>query len=218
MTVGLLLIAKEPIPGRVKTRLCPPCTPEQAAAVARAALEQTMAAAGRADVAARTLVVSGDYQPPAGWDLIAQSGEGLGERLANAFVDGCREGPALLIGMDTPQVTGALIGAVANGLEAADAVVAPATDGGWWALALRDPAHASALRNVPMSTSDTATETVRALRALDLRVARGPVLRDVDTAADAWAVATVQPDSPFAVAVRANVPRPRVDARRGGAQ
>jgi len=209
MTPALLVIAKEPVPGRVKTRLCPPCTPEQAAAVARAALDDTLSTVDHLKDAHRTLVISGTYPAPRGWTVIRQRGEGLGERLAHAFADTDDGGPALLVGMDTPQLTAELLGDLAHGLASADAVLGPAEDGGWWALALREPRYAAVLRDVPMSTADTGRLTRQALRDKGLRVVAGPGLRDVDTAADAWAVAGQCPDGRFAAAVRAYLPRAR---------
>jgi glycosyltransferase A (GT-A) superfamily protein (DUF2064 family) len=108
--------------------------------------------------------------------------------------------------MDTPQVTADLLADVWGALAGADAVLAPADDGGWWALALRDPHHAAALRHVPMSQPDTGVRTAAALRAHGLAVATGPALRDVDTAADARAVAAACPAGRFAAVVRTHVP------------
>jgi uncharacterized protein len=204
--VQVLVIAKAPVAGRVKTRLCPPCTPAGAAAVAAAALLDTLDAVS-ATAAAPTLVLSGRYAAPAGWRSVPQRGDELGERLACAFADTGRPGTAsLLVGMDTPQLDAGLLAAVIAGLGAADAVLAPAADGGWWALALRDPRHAQALRGVPMSRADTGERTAAALRAAGLTVAAGPLLRDVDTADDARAVAAMRPLSRFAAAVRDHVP------------
>jgi uncharacterized protein len=207
MSTQLLVIAKAPVPGRVKTRLCPPCTPGQAAAVAEAALVDTLAAGWTMPAVRRTLVLSGMYPVPMGWRSVRQRGTGLGDRLANAFADTVVSGVAsVLIGMDTPQVDAARLAAVVSALDRADAVLAPAEDGGWWALALRDPAHASALRVVAMSRPDTGALTAAALAGLGLDVARGPTLRDVDSAADAWAVARQVPDGRFSRAVRTHVP------------
>ena len=87
MRLQLLVIAKEPVPGRVKTRLCPPCTPQQAAAVAAASLADTLRTVDASPVALRTLAICGNYRPPAGWGLVRQRGDGLGQRLAHAFAD-----------------------------------------------------------------------------------------------------------------------------------
>jgi uncharacterized protein len=207
MSLQLLVIAKEPVPGRVKTRLCPPCTPEQAAAVAAASLADTLRTVDAIPAAGRTLVICGAYRPPAGWGLMRQRGDGLSQRLAHAFVDTALAGrPTLLIGMDTPQVTPAQLAAVAAELDRADAVLGPAEDGGWWALALRDPADGRLLAGVPMSTPDTCALTSRALHENGLTVEYGPSLRDVDTAADAHAVAAQCPDGSFAATVRLQVP------------
>ncbi len=206
----LVVIAKEPVPGRVKTRLCPPCTPESAALIASAALADTLAAATAARFGTRTVARTGRLPVPAGWRAVEQRGDGLGERLANAFGDAAVDDAAtLLIGMDTPQVSAPLLHGMTARLVGADAVIGHADDGGWWCLVLRDPAAAAVLREVPMSTSTTGARTVAALRSAGLRVATGPSLRDVDTATDAWAVAgQCAPNSDFARAVRVHIPRP----------
>lgn len=191
--IQLLVMAKAPVPGQVKTRLCPPCTPVQAAGLAAAALADTLAAGTATPVMARTLVLSGRYTTPVGWRTVPQRGSGLAARLAHAYRDTTLAGVAsLLVGMDTPQVTPALLAAAAGVLAGpgVDAVLGPAEDGGWWALGLRDPGVAAVLADVAMSTAHTGADTRAALRARGLRVARLPTLRDVDTAEDARMVAT----------------------------
>ena len=205
--LAILVIAKAPVAGQVKTRLCPPCTPAQAAAVAEAALLDTLAAADRTPAARRTLVLQGSYPTPPTWSVVPQRGLGLAERLVNAFGDaGSGSGWPVLIGMDTPQVTPALLRCVGDRLAEADVVLAPAVDGGWWALGLRDPGDAALLADVPMSTSDTGRLTTAAFRRHGLRVVAGPRLRDVDTARDARLVAMTAPHGRFAAAVRRHVP------------
>jgi hypothetical protein len=196
MSVQLLVLAKTPVPGRVKTRLCPPWTPEQAARVAAAALADTLTVAAETPAVRRCLVVEGDHPAPPGWHRTAQRGSSLGERLTHAYADTrLAAAGSLLIGMDTPQVSaGLLTDAVRRlGEDDADAVLGLAEDGGWWTLGLRDPAYGQALRDVPTSTSDTGALTLSALRARGLRVRLLPVLRDVDTCADAVAVAALCP-------------------------
>jgi glycosyltransferase A (GT-A) superfamily protein (DUF2064 family) len=210
----LLVIAKAPVPGRVKTRLCPPCTPAQAATVAAAALADTVATVTETPAERRTMILCGQLSTPPGWRTVAQRGDGLGVRLAHGFHDTALPGLAsVLIGMDTPQLTPALLTELAAGLRHSDAVLGPACDGGWWGLALRHPAHATVLAGVPMSTPDTAHRTVAALRGTGLRVGFATALRDVDTALDAWAVAAACRTGTFADAVAAHVPQP-AGARR----
>jgi glycosyltransferase A (GT-A) superfamily protein (DUF2064 family) len=194
----LLIIAKQPVPGRVKTRLVPPCTHEQAASLAEAALTDTLHAVLRAPARRRVLVLAGRPGPwlPPGFDVVAQCGGPLDERLAAAFA--AVRGPALLIGMDTPQVTPGLLTVDWQG---ADAVFGPAADGGFWALGLRVPDPAL-LRGVPMSTARTGATQRARLAAAGLRVADLPQLRDVDTAADAVAVARQAPQTRFAARAR----------------
>jgi len=208
--VQLLVIAKAPRPGRVKTRLCPPCTPEQAARVAAAALADTLDAVREAPAVRRVLALDGVLPAsPAGLHVVPQRGDGLGERLAAAFADTALPGVAtLLLGMDTPQVTPALLASATEALHPRgavrpDGVLGMAVDGGWWALGLHDTTVAEVLRTVPVSTSRTGALTLAALRARGLRVDPLPVLRDVDTVADAVAVAAGAPGGRFARAVAA---------------
>lgn len=195
----LLVIAKEPLPGRVKTRLTPPFTPERAAALAAAALADTLHAVLRAPARRRVLVLEGHPGPwlPPGIEVVPQTAGGLDERLAAAFA-GC-EGPTLLVGMDTPQICPALL-APALAVDAwadCDAYLGPAADGGFWALGLAVP-DPRLLRGVPMSTAHTGAFQRQRLLDAGLRVRRLPVLRDVDTAADAHAVAAAAPGTRFA--------------------
>ncbi|MEU2297905.1 DUF2064 domain-containing protein [Streptomyces antibioticus] len=190
----LLVIAKEPVPGRVKTRLTPPFTPDEAASLAAAALADTLRAVAAAPAARRILVLDGAPGPwlPPGFDVVPQCAGGLDERLADAFAR-CA-GPALLIGMDTPQVTPELLGVDFAGC---DAYFGPAEDGGFWALGLAQP-DPGLLRGVPMSTPVTGAVQRERLAAAGLRVRELPRLRDVDTAADAHAVAALAPHGRFA--------------------
>ncbi|MFK0252784.1 DUF2064 domain-containing protein [Streptomyces sp. NPDC090445] len=193
---SLLVIAKEPVPGRVKTRLTPPFTPAEAAALAEAALADTLAAAAATPADRHVLVLDGTPGPwlPAGFEVVPQSGGGLDERLAAAFA-ACA-GPALLIGMDTPHVTPELL-APALDFDTCDAWFGPAVDGGFWALGLADPDPALLL-GVPMSVPETGAVQYERLRAAGLRTRLLPRLRDVDTAADAAAVAALAPAGRFA--------------------
>ncbi|MGW5090193.1 DUF2064 domain-containing protein [Streptomyces coelicoflavus] len=201
-TTTLLVIAKEPCPGRVKTRLTPPFTPVEAAALAEAALADTLAAVAATPARRRVLVLDGAPGPwlPPGFDVVPQCAGGLDERLADAFA-GCA-GPALLIGMDTPQVTPDLLDV---DFRDCDAYVGPAEDGGFWALGLARPEPAL-LRGVPMSTPVTGAVQRERLLAAGLRVRDLPALRDVDTAADARAVAALAPDGRFAARLAARAP------------
>jgi uncharacterized protein len=207
----LIVIAKAPLPGRVKTRLCPPFTPDQAAALAEASLRDCLHAVASARADHRLLALDGEpggWLPP-GFTVVAQVAGTLDLRLAGAFAAAGRAdpGPALLIGMDTPQVDPAqlddALAAMAGppGLNRADAVFGPAEDGGFWALGLREPAHPGVdalLRGVPMSRPDTGRFQYDRLTRAGLRISVLPPLCDVDTASDAHAVAAQAPDSEFA--------------------
>jgi glycosyltransferase A (GT-A) superfamily protein (DUF2064 family) len=190
----LLVIAKEPRPGRVKTRLTPPFTPLEAAALAEASLADTLRTVAATPAARRVLVLDGtpgDWLPP-GFDVVPQCPGGLDERLADAF--SLCSGPALLIGMDTPQVTPELL---TVDFAECDAYFGPAEDGGFWALGLAAPDPAL-LRGVPMSTPQTGAVQRSRLVGAGMRVRNLARLRDVDTVRDAELVAASVPYGRFA--------------------
>jgi len=201
---GIIVMAKEPVAGRVKTRLCPPCTPEEAAILAAALLVDTLTAVAATPAAWRTVALEGDKGDwlPAGFGVVAQRGDGLDERLAAAFADAGT--PAVVIAADTPQVTPELLGmALARlGEPGIDAVLGPTDDDGYWALGLRQ-ANPRAVVGVPMSSPLTLGAQRDRLVGLGLTVAELPALRDVDDFTDARAVAGDIPHSRFAVTLAA---------------
>ncbi|MCR6490554.1 DUF2064 domain-containing protein [Amycolatopsis sp. OK19-0408] len=214
--VIVLVLAKAPRAGLVKTRLCPPATPRQAAQVAAASLMDTLEAVVATPGARPVLAMAGDLDDAEaapqlrrmldGIPVVRQRGAGLGERIAAAHSDAAALFPGqavLQIGMDTPQVTPSLLDSCRCSLAApdVDAVLGPADDGGWWLLGLRDPRCAAAITSVPTSRADTGERTFDALRDSGLRVCPLPRLSDVDTFDDARAVAAALPGSRFASAV-----------------
>ncbi|MDT0265042.1 DUF2064 domain-containing protein [Streptomyces sp. DSM 44915] len=205
----LLVIAKEPVPGRVKTRLTPPYTPAEAARLAAAALADTLRTLLRVPAARRVLVLQGRPGPwlPPGYQVVPQCGGGLDQRIAAAFA-GCT-GPTLLVGMDTPQLTPELLAPATrgDGWPPGRAWFGPAEDGGFWALGLAEPRPELVL-GVPMSTPHTGREQRRRLRAAGLDVRELPVLRDVDTALDAALVAAAHPGGRFAATLDELTRRP----------
>lgn len=200
----MLVVAKEPVAGRVKTRLCPPLDLVAAARVAEAALADTLDAVARCGAGRRILVLDGRPGPwlPAGFEVVPQVRGPLGTRLAAAWSHA--GGPGVQIGMDTPQLTPSLLdhalGLVAGG-DARTAALGAAEDGGWWALGL-NRWRRGVFDGVPMSTARTAACQRDRLLALGLAVTDLPVLRDVDTAADALAVAAAAPETRTAGVVR----------------
>lgn len=199
-SAAVAVLAKAPRPGHSKTRLCPPCTPDQAAALAGAALADTLAAVARTPAARRLLVLDGAYRAPRGFATVQQRGANLAARLAHAFEDA--GGPLLLIGMDTPQVRPELLSHGLALLRPGRAVLGPAPDGGYWAIGLAAP-DARVFAGVPMSRADTCDRQRRALAAAGLEVEELPPLRDVDRIADAHAVAAAAPRTRFAATLAA---------------
>ncbi len=216
MSVGfrVLVMAKAPVAGRVKTRLGADVGHEAAARVAAAALLDTIeAATAAAGAEGCLLALEGDLDGAvegdalraalAGWTVTPQHGDGFARRLAHAHAE-AGPGVVVQVGMDTPHATAEHLVAAAAPLRADapahDAVLGPADDGGWWVLARRDPAVAAVLAEVEMSTERTGEETRAALTRAGWRVGTTVSLRDVDEVADADAVAALAPGSRFAAA------------------
>ena len=185
----ILVVAKAPRAGLVKTRLCPTLSHREAALVAEAALADTLDAVAACGADQRWLSLDGpcgDWLPE-GFVVVEQRGATFTERLANAWADA--GGPALQIGMDTPQVTAQDLDDGCCALVASPgAVLGPALDGGWWALGLMR-ADPRVFDGVPMNTAETGKRQWQQLHALGLGPDSLPVQRDVDRWQDAVDVA-----------------------------
>jgi len=210
-----LVVAKVPVPGFAKTRLAATVGDAGAADLAAAALLDTIAAChatgwpvvvaltGEPAAAARADAITSAL---AGCTVLSQRGAGFGERLAAAHADALAAMPnataVLQVGMDTPQLRAEHLTAALELLKDHEAVLGPATDGGWWLLGLRDPWAAACLTEVPMSTDRTGAATVEALQSRGLRVAATVELLDVDDADDAARVAGEHPGLRFSTGWR----------------
>ena len=215
----VVVLAKAPVPGRAKTRLVTPgtVTPEGAATIAAAALLDTLDAAVATPRARVLVALEGDLGHAvrgeeiraaiAPLTVVAQRGDSLGERIEAAHADVADLFPGAVtvqIGMDTPQVDERLLDEAFRTVEgSATAALGLAHDGGWWALALRDPRRAAIITEVPTSRDDTGPRTRDALRAAlgATVVAELEPLSDVDTADDAVRVSELAPHGRFAHAV-----------------
>jgi uncharacterized protein len=192
----IVIFAKAPQPGNVKTRLIPALGAEGAAALARKLLVHTLHQALAADVGKVELCMSpapGD----AAWHGLAlpndvvQTGQGegdLGERMARAVrrstqLNEPAAGPVVLVGTDCPALTAPLLKQAAQQLRTHDAVLLPAHDGGYVLLGLKSPCP-ELFEHMAWSTSGVASETLKRMAALNLRVWQGPTLHDIDEPAD----------------------------------
>lgn len=213
----MLVMAKAPVAGAVKTRLAGVAGDAGAAALAAASLLDTLEAGAVAyPRGRRVLALAGDLDAACradeirsaarDWLVVPQGGLTFGDRL----VDGHRQahrlvgGPVVQIGMDTPQVDSTQLDRAMGllGDPATDAVLGLSEDGGWWALGLRVRAR-RVFEGIATSRADTGRRQLERLHRLGLRTAPLPVVRDVDAWADAVAVAGACPDGAFASAVRA---------------
>ncbi|MGW5054895.1 TIGR04282 family arsenosugar biosynthesis glycosyltransferase [Actinokineospora sp. NPDC004072] len=209
----VLVMAEAPVAGVVRTGLCPPASPGEAADLAAAALLDTLAAARETAGVRVVVAMAGDVrgcaradevaEALAGCVVIAQRGLGVAARVVNAHADVAGRYPGesvVQIGVGTPQISpGLLRGAMAE-LERADAVVGLALGGGWWALGLRDPRWAAVVRGALGSGANAGVMARRALVRAGRRVVDLPRLSDVDTIADVDVVAAAAPATRFAEA------------------
>ena len=201
----ILVLAKEPLTGRVKTRLCPPLSFEEAAAIAAASLADTLDASIAAGADEVVLILDGQpgWWCPAGVRVVAQVDAPFGDRLEAAWTHAT--GPAIQIGMDTPQANVSVLQAAMTALEQTDptgGVIGPATDGGWWLLGLHQ-ALAGAFDGVPMSDVRTAKFQVARIAELGVLLSEIETLTDVDTVDQLLVVAgQTHPHSRFHQAFR----------------
>jgi uncharacterized protein len=182
----IVIFAKQPLPGRVKTRLIPAMGAEGAAALAAEMLETTVG-----EALATGLAVELCGEPDAaqwhparpGLALTDQGEGGLGERLARAAERVLGEDRILLIGSDCPELDRSRLRAAAEALEDHDAMLHPAHDGGYALLGLRrfDP---SVFENIDWSTPVVAAQTVARIEALGWSLQAGETFRDVDEPED----------------------------------
>lgn len=185
----IVIFAKAPIPGRVKTRLIPALGAEGAARLAASMLERTLAAAAGSSLSLELCCDPAPDHPD--WSGLAAGverswqGEGdLGARLARAAERVTGEGaPVLLIGSDCPRLDADLLRAAAFSLADRDAVIHPAADGGYALLGL-SRFHPSLFTDMAWSTAAVAEETVRRIGALGWSLRVGETLHDVDEPRD----------------------------------
>ncbi len=188
---ALIVFAKAPRPGRVKTRLAADLGAQEAARVYRRLGRRVLDAVREGPY--RTLVY---YDPPDAeaemrdWlggeslEFRPQAEGDLGERMARAFEEALRDADrACIVGTDVPALRRALVVQALERLESADVVLGPAEDGGYYLMALSRP-HPEIFRDVPWSTADVLGTTLERARHAGLRESLLPVLKDVDTAAD----------------------------------
>ena len=196
---GLIIMAKQPIPGQVKTRLCPPLTPEEAAEFASTFLSDSVASAKQANCAEVVLA----YSPATARDwfaerfpgiaLIPQQGNDLGERLKNVLDAAwkLRYQPCVVIGTDSPDLPNTYLQeafeALRPGSESHDLVLGPSEDGGYYLIGLKWR-HPELFTEITWSTNQVLEQTLQRANSLHLRVHLLPTWQDVDTFADLQAL------------------------------
>lgn len=197
VNAALIFFAKAPIPGQVKTRLCPPLTPDEAASLHGSfvldALERSRTVPGVDRFLA--CAPSADHvffkimEERQGLRLIDQVGEDVGARMAQAFQTAFARGyrRVLLAGTDLPTLPPSLYGQALGLLEQHDLVLGPALDGGYYLIGLTRPAP-DLFAGIPWSTDRVLALTQQKAGSMGLTTALLPPCRDVDRIADLWAL------------------------------
>jgi rSAM/selenodomain-associated transferase 1 len=188
----IIVFAKAPQPGLVKTRLIPALGARRAAALARRMLETTLRNAVGAQVGPVELRVTPAISDPAwlgipipdGVEISAQGEGDLGARLARATQSGLElDATVMLIGCDCPELDSTALQHAAQTLRRVDAVMHPTADGGYALLGLRR-FHPRLFRDIPWSTSTVAHRTIQQLNALQWSFHVAAMLNDIDEPAD----------------------------------
>lgn len=192
MDRALIVVAKEPVPGHTKTRLCPPFTLESAAAFYRCLLLDSLALMARFVTADHTIA----YAPasargyfarlsPNGFSLVEQVGANLGERLANAlsqhFDQGYRR--VVIMNSDGPTLPLACLEEAFSGLDRADVTLGPGHDGGYYLIGMKR-LHRDLFEGIDWSTERVISQTLAVCRRLGITVHQLPEWYDVDVADD----------------------------------
>jgi rSAM/selenodomain-associated transferase 1 len=188
----IVVFAKAPLAGLAKTRLIPALGAGGAAALAARMLAHTLeqallAGVGKVELCATPAPGTGawrDIAVPAAVVWSAQGEGDLGARMARAAQRVTAAGEAVLvIGTDCPALDAARLREAAAALQAADAVIAPAADGGYALLGMHR-FDSRVFRDIAWSTADVARITLQRLQALGWSVARLPPVRDIDEPRD----------------------------------
>jgi rSAM/selenodomain-associated transferase 2/rSAM/selenodomain-associated transferase 1 len=187
-----LVMAKAPVPGRVKTRLAPAFSRDECAQIQAALVERTARWAAAVAPGAAYVALDGPAALPPGATALRQSHGHLGERLerATAEVWSRHSGPLLVVGVDTRLTAAHAEAALDRLASGADAVFGPALDGGYWLVALARPAPElfTTIDPVAWGGPDVLALSLAAARAAGLSVATLEPERDLDTPADAEAL------------------------------
>ena len=191
MTALLIIFAKEPRPGQVKTRLSPPLSPEEAAQLYHSFLqdileEMALVPEVRLAVAFSPLDAQVFFRglAPSGTDLFPQEGADLGERMARALAWGFAAGfgPVLLRGGDVPDLPAVVVSEATEVLAAGrdQVVLGPCPDGGYYLVGLSQP-QPLLFQGPAWSSRTVLADTLRLARELGLRVHLLPPWPDIDT-------------------------------------
>ncbi len=192
MSGALVVFAKRPDPGQVKTRLCPAFSPEQAAAFYAAMLDDVLESSDRAAAALGLAPVLAVHPPeaasqlpaPTGWQCEPQQGPDLGARMEHALARQLDAGrsPVLLRGSDSPTLGRSTLAAALEALEQHDLVICPDRDGGYNLVGVRRPAPG--LFTHPMSTGTELQDTLARAERAGLGATLLAPGFDIDTAGD----------------------------------
>lgn len=189
---AIAIMAKQPLPGTVKTRLSPPLTPMQASYLYRAFLCDTIALVegipGSEHLVAYEPQTAGDFfirLVPRGFRCIPQGQGDLGAKLCRIsrrlFFEGYER--IILIASDTPHLPRAYLAGVLQRLDHSDVVLGPCYDGGYYLIGTR--LHLPFLySDMPWSTSQVCSLTLERAKAKDLTTHLLPSWYDLDTLQD----------------------------------
>ena len=190
----LVIVAKEPLPGKVKTRLFPKFSPAIAAELYRCFLYDRIQEVSTLNGVARAIAYTPEDARETfttlaldGFELFAQRGKHLGERLHNIFLEKLsqRYKAVSIVDSDSPDLPKSLMQESFELLlsKQADIVFGPCYDGGYYLVGMRKP-YPELFRNIPWSTENVLSVTLEKARKMGLNVKLLSTWNDLDTFED----------------------------------
>jgi len=203
----LVIVAKEPVPGKVKTRLFPKFSPAVAADLYRCFLHDRIQEVSTLNGVYRAIAYTPENARETfmtlaldGFELFAQQGKHLGERLNNIFLEKLSQGykAVSIVDSDSPDLPKSLIEESFELLlsKRADIVFGPCYDGGYYLVGMRKP-HPELFRDIPWSTENVLSVTLEKARKMGLNVKLLSAWNDLDTFEDLIEFYNVYKDRPL---------------------
>ena len=207
-SASLIIFARYPESGRVKTRLAKTIGAEKATEFYRLCAEHLFRETEKLPPGIKRYIYfdgkENEYRlqdwAGAGFDYIVQASGSLGHRLENAFSTQFTRGAGkvLIVASDVPDISSSIIVEAFRSLDNHEIVIGPCHDGGYYLIGMKK-LHRDIFNGIPWSTSQVYTHTLANIKKLDISLCQLPSLYDIDTEEDLhqWLKTTITPETPL---------------------